>query len=98
MLLGYLTRWVTDARFTVRYHWTKGTVAMWDNRCTQHFVLNDFDKEWIIQRVTIMGDVPEAGSPARWDAYARGVNPGATSRHDRQLYKYLKDQQEPDSI
>jgi taurine dioxygenase len=59
-LLGYLKRWVSNPRFTVRYRWTEGTVAMWDNRCTQHFVLNDFDEERIIQRVTIMGDVPEA--------------------------------------
>ncbi|MBW2282358.1 MAG: TauD/TfdA family dioxygenase [Deltaproteobacteria bacterium] len=33
VLLGYLTRWVTNPRFTVRYRWTQGTVAMWDNRC-----------------------------------------------------------------
>ena len=29
---------------------------MWDNRCTQHFVLNDFEEERIIERVTVMGD------------------------------------------
>ncbi|MFP8878857.1 MAG: TauD/TfdA family dioxygenase, partial [Myxococcota bacterium] len=28
MLLGYLTRWVTNPRFTVRYRWSKGTIAM----------------------------------------------------------------------
>jgi taurine dioxygenase len=89
MLLAYLTRWVTNARFTVRYRWSKGTVAMWDNRCTQHFVLNDFDEERVIQRVTVMGDVPEAGSPARWEPYTRGTNAGATSRHDRQLNAFL---------
>ena len=89
MLLSYLTRWVSNPRFTVRYHWTKGTVAMWDNRCTQHFVLNDFEEERVIQRVTVMGDVPEAAAPGRWEPYVRGVNPGATSRHDRQLNAYL---------
>lgn len=90
MLLGYLTRWVSNPRFTVRYRWTKGTVAMWDNRCTQHFVLNDFDEERVIQRVTIMGDAPEAGSPSRWEPYLRSENLGATSRHDRQLNAYLR--------
>ena len=40
-LLGHLTQWVSNPRFTVRYRWTEGTIAMWDNRCTQHFVLND---------------------------------------------------------
>lgn len=88
-LLGYLTRWVSNPRFTVRYRWSKGTVAMWDNRCTQHFVLNDFEEERVIQRVTVMGDIPEPASPPRWDAYLRGVNAGATSRFDRQLNKFL---------
>jgi taurine dioxygenase len=89
MLLGYLTRWVTNPRFTVRYRWTKGTVAMWDNRCTQHYVLNDFDEERIIQRVTVMGDVPKAASAPRWEPYARARYAGATSRFDRQLNSYL---------
>lgn len=88
-LLDYLTRWVTDARFTVRYRWSEGDVAMWDNRCTQHFVLNDFDEERAIQRVTVMGDRPERASPLRWEPYVRGRNPGATSRYDRQLNEFL---------
>jgi taurine dioxygenase len=89
LLLGYLTRWVSSPRFTIRYRWSKGTLAMWDNRCTQHSVLNDFDEERVIQRVTVMGDEPEAAGPPRWEAYVRGQNPGATSRHDRQLNAYL---------
>ena len=92
VLLGYLTRWVTNPRFTVRYRWTQGTVAMWDNRCTQHFVLNDFDEERIIQRVTVMGDQPQAARPPRWQPYARARHAGATSRHDRQLNAYLRRQ------
>ena len=36
MLLDYLTRWVQNPRFTVRYRWSEGTIGMWDNRCTQH--------------------------------------------------------------
>jgi taurine dioxygenase len=88
-LLGYLTRWVSNPRFTVRYRWSKGTIAMWDNRCTQHFVLNDFDEERIIQRVTVMGDEPEGACPPRWEPYARGVHAGATSRYDRQLNEHL---------
>ena len=89
VLLGHLTRWVTNSRFTVRYRWRSGTIAMWDNRCTQHFVLNDFDEERIIQRVTVMGDRPEAAHPPRWEAWVRTENPGASSRHDRQLNEFL---------
>ena len=90
LLLGHLTRWVSSPQFTVRYRWTEGTVAMWDNRCTQHFVLHDFDGERIIRRVTVVGDVPEAASPARWEPYGTAYRKGATRRHDRQLNAYLK--------
>ncbi len=89
MLLGHLTRWVQNPRFTVRYRWTQGTVAMWDNRCTQHFVLNDFDEERIIQRVTVMGDEPEAASPPRWEPWIKPGRLSAASRHDRQLHQFL---------
>ncbi|MFZ4810744.1 MAG: TauD/TfdA dioxygenase family protein [Ilumatobacteraceae bacterium] len=70
LLLGHLTRWVQQPRFTVRYRWSAGTVGMWDNRCTQHHVLNDFEGERLSQRVTVMGDVPEAAEPLpRWAPY-----------------------------
>jgi taurine dioxygenase len=88
-LLRYLTKWVQSPRFTVRYRWSAGTVAMWDNRCTQHFVLNDFEGERVIQRVTVMGDRPEGAKP-RWQPWVRPGRLSATSRHDRQLYQYLK--------
>lgn len=89
-LLPLLTRWVTNPRFTVRYRWSRGTVAIWDNRCTQHFVLNDFVGERIIQRVTVTGDKPEAARASRWRPWVRDGNLSATSRHDRQLHQHLK--------
>jgi taurine dioxygenase len=92
-LLTYLTRWVTNPRFTVRYAWSEGTVAMWDNRCTQHFVLNDFEGERIIQRVTVMGDMPKGAQNPRWEPWVRPGRLSATSRHDRQLFQYLRSRQ-----
>ncbi len=89
-LLSYLTNWVKNPRFTVRYRWSEGTVAMWDNRCTQHFVLNDFQGERIIQRVTIMGDEVAAAKQTTYEPYVRPGPLSATSRHDRQLALYLK--------
>ena len=91
LLLGYLTRWVGNPRFTVRYRWQPRTVAMWDNRCTQHSVLNDFDGERIIQRVTVMGDEPKGGT-SRWKPYARVTGRSDTIRHDRLLRDYLRSQ------
>jgi taurine dioxygenase len=89
-ILGYLTRWVTEPIFTVRYRWSEGTVAIWDNRCTQHIVLNDFDGERIVQRVTVIGDKP-TGQPPRWAPYSRMNRPSASSRHDQQLQLVLRE-------
>jgi taurine dioxygenase len=91
-LLGYLTQWVANPRFTVRYTWQPGTIGIWDNRCTQHFVLNDFEGERIIQRVTIVGDKVEAAEPSKWQPWVRDGRLSATSRHDRQLYMHLRAQ------
>lgn len=90
LFLGYFKNWVADPRFSVRYHWREGTVAIWDNRCTQHMVLSDFDGERVIQRVTVMGDKPEGGKP-RWSPYLRPGIRSDTSRHDRLLRRYLRD-------
>lgn len=88
VLLRFLTQWVQTPRFTVRYHWTEGTICMWDNRCTQHYVLNDFSEERIIQRVTIAGDRPEGAKP-RWAPWTQKAGSSAMSRHDRQLGSFL---------
>ena len=92
MLLSHLTKWVTQPQFTVRYHWTEGTIAMWDNRSTQHYVVNDFDGERIIQRVTVMGDEVNASSNPRWKpALREGYS--AVTTHDKQLINNLKEKE-----
>jgi taurine dioxygenase len=88
-LLAYLYRWISRPRFHVRYRWEPGTLAMWDNRCTQHSVLNDFEGERTIQRVTVMGDQPTGPKP-KWPPYVRPVGPSDTSRHDRMLKEFLR--------
>lgn len=89
LLLGHLARWIVQPRFCVRYRWQKGTIAIWDNRCTQHFVVGDFDEQRIIQRVTVMGDKPESEEAPRWEPYTRQQVVGATSRYDQQLNQAL---------
>ena len=92
MLLSHLTKWVTQPQFTVRYHWTEGTIAMWDNRSTQHYVVNDFEGERIIQRVTVMGDEVNASSNPRWKpALREGYS--AVTTHDKQLINHLKEKE-----
>ena len=89
MLLTYLTRFSASPRFTIRYQWQPGTICMWDNRCTQHFVLNDFEGERVIERVTIMGDVVQPFEASTLAPFVREGALSATSRHDRQLYFHL---------
>lgn len=90
-LLRFLTNWVKQPRFTVRYNWTPGSIGIWDNRCTQHFVLNDFEGERIIQRVTVVGDDVKPAANLPWKPWVREGRLSATSRHDRQLFFYLKE-------
>jgi taurine dioxygenase len=43
--------------FTTRWTWTQGDAALWDNRCTMHYAVNDYDDApRIIHRVTIYDD------------------------------------------
>jgi len=41
-LLEYLFAHIETPNNQVRFRWTKGAVAMWDNRCTQHFAVADY--------------------------------------------------------
>lgn len=43
-LLAFLNQHATKPEFVYRHRWTVGDVVMWDNRCTQHIALADFDQ------------------------------------------------------
>ena len=58
-LLEFLYEHSVKPEYTVRYHWSEGTLGFWDNRATQHAVAGDFgDQHRVIQRVTLRGDQP----------------------------------------
>nr|WP_315463166.1 TauD/TfdA family dioxygenase [uncultured Rhodoferax sp.] len=52
---------ITRLENTVRWQWTTGDVAIWDNRATQHYAINDYGKQHrVVRRVTVRGEVPVA--------------------------------------
>ena len=58
-LLRMLYAHVASPDFQCRVRWAAGTVAIWDNRCVQHYALDDYpDEERLMYRVTIEGERP----------------------------------------
>ena len=59
MLLNYLVSQASIPEYQVRFRWKPGSVAMWDNRCTQHYAVQDY---WPaprkMERAAIVGDRP----------------------------------------
>jgi len=58
-LLEYLYRHQTRPEFTCRFSWRVGSLALWDNRCTQHNPVNDYHGyRRLMHRITLGGDRP----------------------------------------
>ncbi|QIS03839.1 taurine catabolism dioxygenase [Nocardia brasiliensis] len=51
---------VTRLEHTVRWDWSLGDVAIWDNRATQHYAIDDYDgaEHRRLTRITLAGDIP----------------------------------------
>ncbi len=58
-LLDKLFTHQVKPEFTFRFRWRQGSLAFWDNRCTQHNPVNDYyGFRRIMHRVTLAGDKP----------------------------------------
>lgn len=58
-ILDYLYKHVSTVEYTARFQWQANSIALWDNRSTQHKPVNDyFPEHRRMQRITIDGDKP----------------------------------------
>jgi len=59
-ILQFLFTHLIRPEYTCRFQWRTGSLAVWDNRCTQHYALNDYHgHRRVMHRITIKGDVPK---------------------------------------
>ena len=57
-LLGLLYEHVKSPEFQMRYTWSLGDIAFWDNLAVQHYALADYNSRRRMQRVTLLGERP----------------------------------------
>jgi taurine dioxygenase len=70
-LLDTLFHQALIPEYQFRHHWAPHTIAMWDNRATQHYAVNDYyPQRRYMERVTIQGG-PVTGVPAADPATVR---------------------------
>jgi taurine dioxygenase len=50
---------VTRLENSVRWSWSEGDVAIWDNRATQHYAIADYGNQpRNVRRITVVGEIP----------------------------------------
>jgi len=58
-ILKFLFKHQVNSEFTCRFKWKKGSVAIWVNRCTMHYPINDYHgHRRLMHRITFEGDKP----------------------------------------
>ena len=57
-VLAQLFNHLRTPEFQCRFRWRKGSLAVWDNRITQHYAVADYAERRLMYRITIKGDRP----------------------------------------
>lgn len=61
-VLGYLFELATKPDYQYRHRWSLHDLVIWDNRCTMHYAVMDYDGngERLMHRCTVIGEKPLA--------------------------------------
>jgi taurine dioxygenase len=56
-LIDYLVKHATRPQFVYRHQWRQNDIVLWDNRCTMHIALGDYEDGEIrhLERTTVKG-------------------------------------------
>jgi taurine dioxygenase len=58
-LIDFLAQHAVRPEFTCRVQWAPGTLTVWDNRCAQHYAINDYDgQRRVMRRLTVGPQTP----------------------------------------
>ncbi len=58
-ILEFLYQHQIKPEFCCRFVWSPGAMAFWDNRCAQHYPINDYHGHTrLLHRITLKGDKP----------------------------------------
>jgi taurine dioxygenase len=72
LLLDTLFHQALIPEYQFRLHWAAHTIAMWDNRSTQHYAVNDYyPQRRFMERVTIRGGPVMPASVERYGGHRR---------------------------
>ncbi|MBS14058.1 MAG: taurine dioxygenase [Gemmatimonadetes bacterium] len=58
MLLAFLYKRCTQPEFIYRHSWRPHDLVIWDNRCTMHYAIVDYDADRYLHRTTVIGERP----------------------------------------
>ncbi len=60
-LLELLYRHCTQPELIYRHQWAPHDLVIWDNRCTMHYAVTDYEEDRYLHRTTVIGERPLSG-------------------------------------
>ena len=55
-VLAMLLEHLQKPDFALRWSWSPGDVALWDNRSVQHYAVPDYQSERVVHRIVVAGE------------------------------------------